>query len=1138
MTRSSQRRGSHRRAGTPGVWCHTIDDGEQYMSLDAVRDGDVRIDVALLGDVATRRTVGSATADELVAVPGIRARSLLAALARTPGRVRSAAALVDEVWGDRPPKSPGNALHTQISRLRAVLPRDVLESVGSGYRLRLPRAAVDLAVAEDAADEWDRTASVPLGRLRSALALWRGEPGTDLTPGAAADELTETAARVHERLEAAEIDALLAAGETAEAVSRAVVRVERRPWDEQAVGHAMLALARSGRSTDGLALFAQYRRSVADRMGADPSPVLVDLNAQILRGDVDGPAAPVRPASAGPQPEQSVLAPAPRGSAVGLRAAPNALLGRDDDLAALDTLLAAARVVTVLGPGGTGKTRLVNELGRRVAEKESVALVELASLRSGEDVLAAVSATLGLSEVDLAPGRTIGRLHSARDRLRSELRGRSLLLILDNCEHVGDSVADLVADLVSAAEQLTVLTTSRSPLHLGAEVVYPLAPLGYADADAPAVLLFESRARAVRPSASLDPAVVQRICRTLDGLPLALELAAARVRTMSLEEIADRLADRFALLRSHDRTSPERHRTLHAVIDWSWQLLGEHEQIVLRRLCRFPAGFTAEAARAVADWGDLAGAFGDPVDSALEGLVNQSLLTVVDADAPDGSPTIRYLMLETVREYGEMRLADAEAGESDEVYRRQAAWARAFADRAIASAWDDELQGLRSVDADHDNLLAVLRQAVASEDAVTTASTFAVLAALWSVRGAHSEVITWTSRVLEVLENGDLAPGSDDSIVTVWLLLGPHVVFAEVPRGQARVRLALRRRVRAHPPRRAILRFLVDLVLAIGKPVRVGRTVAEGVRSDDPVTRMAALATRAHLRENLGDVEGALRDGWLGVEASREAGGIWSRAVAFQFVGSMLGQTGNPGDAAEYYAEAAVALDALGAVDEARQLHSYRASSLISAGRVDDARALLRAVVDDPGPADPRDLEQSRAALVATLAEADLADGDVERGLAGYREALAVVESQVFEDTYGDPFGLLVAASAIAAFVLAGRAGEVRELTARTVRATVGRKDRPDFVDRPLTGAVVVAVGGALVASGREDAGLELLALGVTGGGRQDFGMLRHDAQIAAAAEVVGESRWREAYSRARGLSRVARWDRTLAALGEVACTL
>ncbi|WP_444980034.1 BTAD domain-containing putative transcriptional regulator [Nocardia amamiensis] len=736
--------------------------------------------VALLGEVALRRD------GVLAALPGARSRLLLAALALRPGRSRSAQALIDDVWGEQPPRSPMNALHTQVSRLRAALPDGALEIGPAGYRLTLSAEQVDVTLAGERVREARRchTADDPAGCLAAigqARALWRGEPGADLTSGDVADDLRAMAGQLLTELDDLELTAREDGGDVDGALRLARSRAAADPLDETAQQILMRLLATAGRANEALESFAAFRSRLVEQLGADPGPALAALHTAILRGEPVGRAAahpghtgvsgtagrswgglasapgagvaaeppsvvgraPAQPdstdvsatpsgsrggfasaptmagtaaeppsivgcapaqqgskggsttatgsqsgfaspptadiaaqplptvgraattgvsaeiggarigfmsasavtgiaADPSPGPAATALVAEPPPAAIGLRAAPNALLGRTADLAALAGLLRDSRVVTVLGPGGAGKTRVANEVGARVAGSRPVILVELASVRADDadarvEIEAAIAATLGLSDVtfDTAALRSRPAI-GARRRLHDAVSARSMLLILDNCEHLIDAVAVVVADLIGIANRLTVLTTSRSPLSITAETVYPLPPLTIDPAGSPATELFAARARAVRPTVRLDPDIVAQLCHTLDGLPLAIELAAARVRVMSVEEINDRLADRFALLRHGDRSSPERHRTLHAVIDWSWNLLDTEQQVALRRLCRFPAGFTLSAAVAVAGGTDL-----DDVAAAVDGLVNQSLLTVLD----DEVLGIRYRML-------------------------------------------------------------------------------------------------------------------------------------------------------------------------------------------------------------------------------------------------------------------------------------------------------------------------------------------------------------------------------------------------------------------------------------------------------------------------------------------------------------
>ncbi|NNH75412.1 AAA family ATPase [Nocardia uniformis] len=1141
--------------------------------------------VALLGEIAVRRD------GVLAPVPGARARLLVAALASHPGRSRSAPALIDEIWGDQPPRAPMNALHTQVSRLRSALPEGALEIGPAGYRLVLAADQVDLTLAT--ALKQQARQAYAAGDVDTALrlvartrALWRGEPGADLPGGPVADELaalTETRAQA---LDALELSVREDTGDLTGALGIARRAATARPLDETAHTDLMRLLAASGRSTDALDVFATLRSRLIDQLGADPGPTISAMNAAILRGEplpgangkrratpdsarsratepgngvgTDPDRAPLPGSVRGPgEPLRKVLTAqhatarsdhemvaAEALSAIGLRAAPNPLLGRDADLIALEQSLRNSRVTTVLGPGGTGKTRVANELGARLAAERSVALVELASVRpdpadaSGTraEVEAAIAATLGIGEVAreanvLRPSR----VRDTRQLLREALSSRPILLILDNCEHLIEAAAEVVADLVGITDQLTVLTTSRAPLEITAETVYPLPPLAIDAAGSPATDLFTARARAVRPSIRLDQRVVARLCETLDGLPLAIELAAARARTMSVEEIESRLDQRFALLRSGDRGSPQRHRTLYAVIDWSWNLLDEQQRMALRRLCRFPGGFTMSAAEALLDGPEVLDAA-----TAVDGLVSQSLLTVLDTDNdPEwrGEYRTRYRMLETVREFGEEQLAIS--GEADLVRDRMLRWGTDFALNAIREYGDgDQIRVVLTLTVEADNLVAVLRSAIECRDAETANAVFPVLAFLWIVRGAHLELVSWVPRILAIPPAAPATTAAADLQVFGLVTVGLHMMYlGDGERGVARVRVRARRLLRSGTTPSPMLRYLAELAVLPPEVTPLARKLAEGVRSDETSIRSTALLVRANVYENAGDVHGSIRDILLAARLMR-AGDVWGTALLSQQLGGMYGQSSRYGEAVEHYRRAAECMRRMRAYEESVEMSSYLAAALAGIGESAEARRELEPALRLLGIGQSVDApvgqpSNRRAAVVAALAEIELAEGNTDIGLRRMRQVLHLLDWPNDSVSPG-PGDMVWVAGVIDAHVLYGRAAEMSYTVGQL--ADIALRRLVQLWDVPQIGAVANAVGTYLLSVGeRTDCGLELLALVPKVKARQDSPSMRWERHVALHRPVVGDERMDAALRSVTGLGRRRAGERVLRLLGDIA---
>ena len=562
-------------------------------------------------------------------------RALLARLATAPGQIVAADRLIDDLWRGELPADPRNALQLRVSKLRKLV-GVALVTEPHGYRLEMHADDVDTGRFRQMVRE---------GQYDNALSLWRGVPYEEFSDQGWADaeagQLIELRALALDERAQQRLDA----GEGAALVPELVARVAADPLRERPRGQLMHALYRSGRTADALASYQDYRRRLRDELGLTPSATVRQLEEAILRE---------APSLDGRSPVAE--------SVVNLPAALARLIGREAELRSVPELFERSRLVTFVGPGGAGKTSLAIAAAREMATsfRHGVWFVPLAQLRDPSHLPSAVAEALGLSDPD---ARSVSRVVSVW------LATRNALLVVDNCEHLIDECAQYLQELLGAASDVSVLATSREPLGIPGEVQMRVPPLATDDA----VLLFSERARAVRPNYTIDGVEdrVREIAVRLDGMPLAIELAAARVNTMTVAEISARLDDRFALLTSGPRTAHERHRSLRAVVDWSYDLLSELERTLLRRLAVFRGGWTLDAAAASIDM--TPGEVLDP----LSALVDRSLVV-----ADDG----RFRVLETIRAYAQARLI--ESGEDEQARGRHALYYTALAERA-----EPELRG-------------------------------------------------------------------------------------------------------------------------------------------------------------------------------------------------------------------------------------------------------------------------------------------------------------------------------------------------------------------------------------------------------------------------------------------------------------
>jgi predicted ATPase/DNA-binding SARP family transcriptional activator len=1094
--------------------------------------------IAILGPLQVRGAAG-----QPIELGGPRLRALLIRLALDAGQTISAERLCGDLWPADGPADTGNALQALVSRLRNAAGPEFVQHRPGGYHLAVPPGQVDAAEFERligvargalAAGDPERGAAV----LREALGLWRGPALADV---ADAPFAAGPVARLEElRLAATEdrIDADLALGRGAGLAPELEELAAAHPLRERLRGQLMRALYLAGRQSDALAVYQETRELLADQLGVDPSPALSAVHLAILNADPSigpggrppgTPRSPLRAERRLGGDTPAARPPSPAGSSVGSGPSParannlpaqlTSFVGRDDELNRVAKLLNEARLVTLTGPGGTGKTRLAVEAVARLADEspDGVWFIPLAPVRDALDVPQAVLSALGVPEATYSAETGWLTVLPPLDRLAEVLASRQLVLVLDNCEHLVDAVARLADRVLAGAPGVRVLATSREPLGITGETLCPVPSLPLPPEDVAAtdaldygsVRLLADRAAAVRPGFTVDAVnvvAVSRICRALDGSPLAIELAAARLRALTPAQVADRLDDRFGLLRSGSRSALPRHQTLRAVVDWSWELLTAAERAVLRRLSVFSGGATPGAAEQVCQPG------GDPpgVIDVIASLVDKSLVVAV------GEAEVRYLLLETVRAYAAERLA--EAGEEDVA---RAAHGRYYL--GLAEQGEPQLRGpgqldwLARLSAEHDNFAAALRHAISVRDVPTALRFVAALCWFWIMRDYEAEAGEWATEVRD-LAGDQVPPGLGDAyaVCQVVAAISLAATGTDVPSSLLLDRLTGAVAAAGPGTRHPVLVLAAPMLAFFTGDQQRGLDGLRALRDDpDPWIRAAAQSIGGHLAMNGGQLDAAAADLARGTAEFTAIGDRW---------GTIVGLVG--------LAEVAMARDdpdeAVRVLEQARELaagglHGNFADMMLiklgqaraRQGDTEAARADLERGVHIAGRIGERDDEASGYLELAVLARQV---GEADRARQLVQHAVAVIEANLKRPGMAG-IGAMAYSKLGCLDEQGGDLGAAAGWHAKAVGLVAGHEE-VFMPNHPAAAAVAEGCAGLAAARGQHHRAAELLGLAHTLHGFRDAASPEVSRVTTTSSAALGAAEFDAAYARGQGLTR------------------
>ncbi len=857
-------------------------------------------------------------------------------------------------------------------------------------------------------------------------------------------------------------------------------------------------------------------------------------------GGSGGMESPQEPA--GSSPRTSTAAPS-----TNLRAALTSFVGRDAELAQVAELLRAHRLLTLTGPGGAGKTRLAIEAARAEldATPDGVWLVELAPVTDPAEVTSAVLLALGLREHSVFyAGRASATLPASAaaeqeqadplGRLLAALARQRALLVLDNCEHLVAAAATLADRVLAACPRVRIMATSREPLNITGEALWTVGPLtlppdpaatpsfyaersgvtvmpeaariagraGNGDAghiqDFASVRLLTQRARAVRPGFEVtggNAAAVARICRALDGMPLAIELAAARLRTMAPEQVAARLDDRFRLLTGGGRTAVPRHQTLRAVVDWSWDLLDDAERAVWRRFAIFTGGATLEAAEQVCSG---SGIRADQVLDLLTALADKSLLTVRH-DPP------RYLMLEIIRAYGLERLA--EAGERDELRQAHAQYFL-----QLAQASPEHLRGagqldwLRILSADQDNLHAAIRGAVAAADGPTAVRLTAALGWYWWLRSMRLE---GAELIAEAVAVPGVAEAADAETLAGAYGMGA-LLGADTPVGHRALdwlMSAAAFAARVPDPGNPLLRLIGPLTAmfgayASGQGPMPADAFNEAVGDPDPWVSRTARVLRGHYALNTGRSRDQAEADFLeAVRISRSTGDRWGQALAFGGLAMVESWRGDHAAAAGHYRQGSEFAAELGTTEDELLFRILLARELWLLGQRDQAR---REVIAAQRGADKYGMPDVVAFAACTVADLARFEGELEVARDALNEAIRWVSLPG-----GSPQIYAVTTTALG--YLAGAEGDLDAARDWHAKATDAARSS---ADAPIIAQTLVGLADLALREGHPERSATLLGASVAIRGTTDRSVIDEERVTAGARAALGDAGYDDAYQR------------------------